>query len=57
MLPADDLARQVLNVMVSQLGHKTAEATRMIQAAMKRNSAISTAEELFEEVYRSGKTS
>ena len=56
MLPADDLARQVLEVMVSQLGHKTAEAARMIQEAMKRNSAISTAEELFEEVYRSGET-
>jgi len=45
---------QVMDVLVAQLGHKTADARQLIQAAMKRNKAISTAEELFEEIYRSG---
>ena len=43
---------QVLDVLVGQLGHKRMDAKQMIQAAFERNSAISTAEELFEEVYR-----
>ncbi|MBW1960200.1 MAG: Holliday junction DNA helicase RuvA [Deltaproteobacteria bacterium] len=51
-LPADDIVRQVLDVLVSQLGHKTTEAKQMIADAIRRNRYISTAEELFEEVYR-----
>lgn len=47
-----DVAQQVLEVMVSQLGHRMADARRMIAEALKRCSAISTPEELFEEVYR-----
>jgi Holliday junction DNA helicase RuvA len=47
-----DVAQQVLEVMVSQLGHRMADARRMIAEALKRRSAISTPEELFEEVYR-----
>ncbi len=50
--PADALAQQVMEVMVTQLGHRSAEAKRMIQEALRRNRSISTAEELFEEVYR-----
>lgn len=50
--PVDDVAQQVLEVMVSQLGHRVADAKRMISEAFKRNSAISTPEDLFEEVYR-----
>jgi len=46
------LVQRVMEVLVTQLGHKTVEAKRMIQEAMKRNRTISTAEELFEEVYR-----
>jgi len=46
------LTQQVMEVLVTQLGHKTVDAKRMIQEAMKRNRTISTAEELFEEVYR-----
>jgi Holliday junction DNA helicase RuvA len=46
------LTQQVMEVLVTRLGHKTVEAKRMIQEAMKRNRTISTAEELFEEVYR-----
>jgi Holliday junction DNA helicase RuvA len=52
----DHLARQVLDVLVSQLGHKAAEAKQMIADAVKRNPTISTAEQLFEEVYRGGET-
>jgi len=47
-----DLSRQVLDVLISQLGYKAAEARRMISEARKRNVSISTPEELFEEVYR-----
>jgi len=56
--PADGIpvtnivTQQVMEVLVARLGHKTVEARRMIQEAMKRNRTLSTAEELFEEVYR-----
>jgi Holliday junction DNA helicase RuvA len=48
----EDLSQQVLDVLVNQLGYKLKEAKQMITKAMKRNSNISTPEELFEEVYR-----
>lgn len=48
----EDFSKQVLDVLVSQLGHRVSDAKQMITAALKRNSAISTPEELFEEVYR-----
>ncbi len=51
----EDFSKQVLEVMVKQLGHKTADARQMIAKAMKRNESISTAEELFDEVYRGEK--
>lgn len=47
-----DIEQQVLDVLVRQLGHKIADAKDMIAMALKRNSAIATPEELFEEVYR-----
>ncbi len=50
-LPADFI-QQVVDVMVHQLGHRLADARRMVAEAFKRNSAISSPEELFEEVYR-----
>ncbi len=53
--PVEDFAAQVLNVMVKQLGHKAADAKLMITKAMKRNETITTAEELFDEVYRGEK--
>ena len=52
----EDFTNQVLNVMVSQLGHKASDAKQMIAGALKRNNSISTPEELFEEVYRSEKS-
>ncbi len=52
----DDFAEQVYGVLVKQLGHKAADAKRMIAEALKRNTAITTPEELFEEVYRGEQT-
>ncbi|MDM8525349.1 Holliday junction branch migration protein RuvA [Desulfococcaceae bacterium HSG8] len=49
---AEDVAEQVLDVLVSQLGHKSADAKQLITDAIKRNSNISTPEELFDEIYR-----
>ena len=49
---AEDFSEQVYEVLVKQLGHKASDAKRMITDALKRNSAIRTPEELFEEVYR-----
>ncbi len=53
---AEDFSEQVYEVLVKQLGHKMTDAKRMISDAMKRNRAITTPEELFEEVYRGEKT-
>ncbi len=51
-LPKDDFMDQVLEVLVSQLGHKPADAKRLIAEAMERDSSISTPEDLFDEIYR-----
>ena len=51
-LVVEDLSKKVLEVLVHQLGYRTSEAKQMIADAMKRNAALSTPEELFEEVYR-----
>jgi len=48
----EDVAKQVIDVLVSQLGHRASDANRMVAEALKRNSMVSTPEELFEEVYR-----
>jgi len=48
----EDFTKQVLDVMIKQLGHKPADARKMVVKAMKRNDAITTAEELFDEVYK-----
>jgi Holliday junction DNA helicase RuvA len=50
--PDEDFSKQVLDVMIKQLGHRADDARRMIDKALKGNRSISTAEELFEEVYR-----
>ena len=51
--PADqDIVKTVIEVLVSQLGHKPADAKRMVTEALKRSSTVTTPEELFEEVYR-----
>jgi len=48
----ENLSKKVLEVLIGQLGYRTKEAKQMIVDAMKRNTSISTPEELFEEVYR-----
>ena len=53
--PVEDFSKQVLDVMIKQLGHRMADARQMIEKALKRNSAINTPEALFEEVYRGQK--
>lgn len=52
----EDFLEQVLQVLVNQLGHRTAVARRMINSALKRNSAIRTPEALLEEVYSGEQT-
>ncbi len=47
-----DFLQPVLEVLVNQLGHRPADAKRMIQEAFDRNPKITTPEELFDEVYR-----
>ena len=46
-----DVAEQVLDVLVSQLGYRSGDAKQLVAAALERNDTISTPEELFEEVY------
>ena len=50
-----DITRPVYDVLVSQLGHRTADARKMISAALDRNPGIRTPEQLFDEVYRGEK--
>lgn len=50
-----DISRQVLEVMVKQLGYGRNEAVKLIKAALQRNPQANTPEEIFEEVYRSQK--
>ncbi len=50
--PVPDFMQQVIEVMVHQLGHRVADARRMVAEALKRNDSIDTPEALFEEVYR-----
>jgi Holliday junction DNA helicase RuvA len=47
-----DFVQLVMDVLVSQLGYKTTDARQLIGDAIKRNSAIGTAEQLFDEIYR-----
>lgn len=48
----EDLAQPVIEVLVNQLGHRPADAKRMVAEAFKRNEDIVSPEELFDEVYR-----
>ncbi len=51
----EDFKEDVIEVLVQQLGHTRTEAQRMVQSAIARRPDISSAEELFEEVYRGEK--
>ncbi len=50
--PAEDFRDGVMEVLTKQLGHRSPEARRMVEEAMRRRPGISTTEELFQEVYR-----
>ncbi len=50
-----DFKKQVVEVLVKDLGHKISEAQRLVSEAVQRNPNITTPEELFEEVYRGQK--
>ena len=51
----DNFSKQVVDVLVKQLGHNRNEASKMVTDAMRRNPEVGTPEELFEEVYRGTK--
>lgn len=46
-----DISGPVLDVLVNQLGHRPADAKRMVAQAFERNADIATPEALFDEVY------
>lgn len=48
----EDVVAQVTVVLVEQLGHKPTEAKALIAEALKRNSTITSPEELFDEIYQ-----
>lgn len=50
--PAEGFKDEVLDVLTTQLGHRAAEARRMVDEALRRRPEIGSAEELFQEVYR-----
>ncbi len=49
---APAFTEQTLNVLIGQLGYKMTEARQMISDALQRNGAITTPEELFEEIFK-----
>jgi Holliday junction DNA helicase RuvA len=51
----EDLKKQVMSVLVGQLGYRSSEASQMIDEVLHKSPHISSPEELFEEVYRSTK--
>lgn len=48
-----DFRDEVIEVLTGQLGHRAVEARQMVERALQRNPGIGSAEELFQEVYRS----
>ena len=45
-------SQEVIEVLTHQLGYKKTEAQQMVTESLKRNPAIETAEELFDEVFK-----
>jgi Holliday junction DNA helicase RuvA len=50
-----DFVQPVYDVLINQLGHKPADAKRMVNDALKRDGSIDSSEALFDEVYRGEK--
>lgn len=55
IITAIDFKKQVIDVLVKQLGHNRSEAITMVENAITRNPNVATPEALFEEVYRGTK--
>lgn len=55
--PPANIVEPVLAVLVEQLGHRPADAKRMVTDAFARNNGIFTPEALFDEIYRGEKAS
>jgi holliday junction DNA helicase RuvA len=51
----EDFRIEVEGVLVAQLGYRSPEARKMVEEALKREPAICSSEELFNEVYRGQK--
>jgi Holliday junction DNA helicase RuvA len=51
-MPPSRIAEPVLSVLVEQLGHRVADAKKMIADALSRKPDLSSPEELFDEVYK-----
>lgn len=51
----EDIENQVIEVLVTQLGHKKTDARAMVTKAMEMYAPINSPEELFEAVYRAQK--
>lgn len=51
----EEIAQEALNALVQQLGYRSVEARKVVEEALKRNPAVSSAEELFEEIFRGQK--
>ncbi len=47
-----EIADQVIDVLIGQLGYNAVAARRMVAEAIERNNSIKTPEELFDEVYQ-----
>ncbi len=54
---SEDFTEEVVEVLTKQLGHRLAEARRMVDEATRRRPGMTTVEELFQEVYRAEKDS
>jgi Holliday junction DNA helicase RuvA len=47
-----DIKEEVVDILMRQLGHRAAEARRMVEEALRRAPHVDSAEALFQEVYR-----
>jgi Holliday junction DNA helicase RuvA len=52
LVETEDLEKQVIEVLVDQLGHTMTDAKAMVAQAIEQGPVYSTAEELFDAVYR-----
>lgn len=52
LIEIKDLEQQVIDVLVTQLGHRMTDARAMVARAIEMGSAYTTAEELFDAVYQ-----